>query len=84
MDQGPISSLHITRLFYDCNRIMAETVKGRLGQELQKLSQLIEEAKTPYTEREKVTSKPRDGATRKVGARPRPRQRPKDQSCHSS
>ena len=35
-----------------CNRIMAEAVKGRLGQELQELSQLIEEVTTPYTEKE--------------------------------
>ena len=57
---------------------MAEAVKGRLGQKLQELSQLIEEATTPYTEKEKMTSKPKDGVARKAGARPSPRSKDQD------
>ena len=52
---------------------MSEAAKERLGQELQELSQLIEEATTPYTEKEKVMSKPEDGITRRAVARPRPK-----------
>ena len=61
---------------------MDEAVKGRLGQELQALSQFIEEATTPYTEKEKVMSKPKDGVTRR--AEPGLGLGLKIMSCHSS